>query len=84
MRVGYIRAYNEDPQNPKTVARLTVNKDGIVEVDCRWPTLMNQISSNGVVGRLGKTYYLTDGYRFLENLIFHFKSPYLRAEVVDE
>ncbi len=84
MRVGYIRAFNADPQNPTTVARLTVNRDGIVEVECVWPTLMNQLSSDGIVGRFGKTYQLTDGYRFLENLIYHFKSPYLRAEVVDE
>ena len=80
-----IRDFRFDPKNPKIVATITKSpQDKLAIVETDNSNLRRSLTYEGIYGQKGKNYKPEDGDLFIQQMPFHFKSPYLRAEVVPD
>lgn len=80
-----IRDFRADPKNGRIIATITLTpQDSVCMVTADNAKFRHELAYNGIVGLEGKRYKPEDGQVFIQQMPFHFKSPYLRAEVVPD
>ena len=80
-----IRDFRADPKNPRTVATITLApEDSVCMVTADSARFRHDLAYDGIIGQGGKRFKPEDGQIFIQQMPFHFKSAYLRAEVVPD
>jgi len=80
-----IRDFRADPKNGRIIATITLApQDSVCMITADNAKFRYELVYTGIVGLEGKRYKPEDGQMFIQQMPFHFKSPYLRAEVVPD
>jgi len=80
-----VRDFRADPKNGRIIATVTLApEDSVCMVTADSLKFRHELVYAGIIGQYGKNYKPEDGQVFIQQMPFHFKSPYLRAEVVPD
>jgi len=71
-----------DADDSEIMATLTLDKGDKVKVDTTYKHLVKDWDTKGIMGKLGKKFYLKDGEEFLKNMPMMYHGSRMRAEIV--